>query len=282
MVMRWAAVASVAVLSVAVDVVYSQDCAVAQELTAPDAGMSDQYGRAVATNGEFVVVAARRNDLMGQDAGAVFVYHKDGGAWALHQTLTAPQPQPFDQFGHALAMDATRLVIGAPVVVDDADGPGALYTYELQGGLWQFHSQIAADDGQIDDQFGSALDLNGDELAVGAQRVQERRGAVYVFSLNAGTWTQSAKLMADDALSGEQLGASVAFDGDWIAAGAYLANGQNGNARVFRRSGSVWTFVQTLVPPEAEDDQGRFGTSCRFAANELLIGEPEDDVGSWD
>jgi hypothetical protein len=48
------------------------------------------------------------------------------GGWSLTTTLTAPDGQPLDEFGTAVAVSGSSIAIGAP---NAANGNGTLYAY---------------------------------------------------------------------------------------------------------------------------------------------------------
>jgi hypothetical protein len=52
-----------------------------QELIASDGELGDQFGLRVAVSGDFALVAAVADDDMGNQAGAVYVFHFDGSSW---------------------------------------------------------------------------------------------------------------------------------------------------------------------------------------------------------
>jgi hypothetical protein len=72
--------------------------------------------------------------------------------------------------------------------------------------------------------FGWTVAISGDWIAVGAPHDPvfngDATGAVYIFRRIGPTWVEHAKLTASDAVGQEQLGWSVAIDGDVIVAGA--------------------------------------------------------------
>ena len=91
-------------------------------------------------------------------------------------------------------------------------------------------------------------------------------GAVLVLEKNAqGIWQQDSIILADNGFSGDNFGASVAFDNDRLLIGAPgVGSGSfdNGAAYVFDRNASgVWIQSQILVLPESRSTD-RFGSSC--------------------
>ncbi|OWY20499.1 hypothetical protein C7N43_27090, partial [Sphingobacteriales bacterium UPWRP_1] len=107
-----------------------------QTISPPTPTANDQFGYAVASAGNRVVIGAPGHDSNGPNAGAVFVYQKVRGVWQLAAKLVAPDPGAgYDAFGYALAMVNNTVVIGAPN--DDSDtnplsyDHGSAYVYIL-------------------------------------------------------------------------------------------------------------------------------------------------------
>jgi len=143
-------------------------------------------------------------------------------------------------------------------------------------------------DPQASDFFGWSSDggpfplLAGSVLVVGAPFEDEggaSAGAAYVF-LDAGEgFEMPAKLIADDAASGDQFGTSVAVDGDLIVVGAPFDQdgGTNtGAAYVFRYDGAAWLEEAKLTadPPTLGD---QFGISVAIHDDLIAVGAHWDD-----
>jgi hypothetical protein len=190
-------------------------------------------------------------------AGAVYVFEADGnGRWSQSAYLKASNTVAGDQFGAALALDGNLLAVGAPgedsaatgvdgdESDDTLDAPGAVYVFERDdGGDWSQIAYLKASNTDGQDDFGAALTLRGNVLAVGAALENSaavgiggndaddsalNAGAVYVFERDAdGDWQQIAYVKASNTQPNDQFGTSVAFDGDTLAAGAPQEDSSN-------------------------------------------------------
>ena len=70
------------------------------------------------------------------------------------------------------------------------------------------------------DEFGQAVGVDGDWIAIGAARDDEgetNTGSAYVFSYNGAAWVQAAKLNAPDAAAQDQFGIALAISGDTLS-----------------------------------------------------------------
>lgn len=133
----------------------------------------------------------------------------------------------------------------------------------------------------ITDNFGVSIAISGDTMVVGADRNDvttgtSEDGAAYVFIRNNGSWTQQAKLIADNAGSTDSFGHSVAIDGDTIVVGAPNEDGSgllnDGAAYVFTRNNNgVWTQQKMLKASDAAF-YGYFGTSVSISGNSIAVG----------
>jgi hypothetical protein len=143
----------------------------AAKLTASDASNQDYFGNRVAIYGSTVVVSASSEDGGPgdplQDSGAVYVYEQDLGgvdSWGEVVKLTASDSSIGDDFGRAVAVTDSFIVVGAP---SEAGGPGdpinvsgAIYVFGRNSGGSEAWGQIGrhnAWDGQEFDQFGASL-----------------------------------------------------------------------------------------------------------------------------
>jgi FG-GAP repeat/Putative Ig domain len=102
------------------------------------------------------------------------------------------------------------------------------------------------------------------------------KGAIYPVTIDP-TFTQQQKLEASDAVTGDQLGQSVAISGDTVVVGAQaIRSGNQGSAYVFVRSGGVWSQQQKLEASDAGTSD-QFGNSVAISGETIVVGAPFDD-----
>jgi hypothetical protein len=93
---------------------------------------------------------------------------------------------------------------------------------------------------------------------------------------------QLSRLTAPEGAVDDRLGWSVAVSGETSVVGAYLddvgANGDQGWAYVFVRSGGVWSFQQKLTANDGGAND-RFGSSVAINSETIVVGSPRDDTG---
>ena len=100
-------------------------------LTASDNANQDNFGVAVAVDGDTVVVGALLDDDNGNDSGSVYLFTKPSGGWvdaSETMKLTAPDGAAGDNFGDSVAAGGGRVIVGAPG--DDSE-TGAAYVFSI-------------------------------------------------------------------------------------------------------------------------------------------------------
>ena len=101
-----------------------------QKLVASDPTGADQFGRAVALDGDTAVIGAWVSDAGGPSSGAAYVFRLDPEASTWNeQAQLLPQPNPWTNFfGWSVALDGDTTVIGAH---GEDQQRGAVYVFDL-------------------------------------------------------------------------------------------------------------------------------------------------------
>ncbi|HJT98097.1 MAG TPA: FG-GAP repeat protein [Rhodanobacteraceae bacterium] len=204
-----------------------------------------------------------------------------GDGWTQQQQVTEADPQFDPEFGYAVALHGRTAMIGAQQAeIGDNTSQGAVYVYtQADDGTWSRTQKLVADDGQSADTFGHAIAFEGNTALIGAYAalVGENfsQGAVYVFTLANGTWTQTQKLVANDGQMFENFGYSIGLHGTTALIGADAAtigeNSVQGAVYEFTFADGTWTQGQKL----SASDGGIgdiFGYSIAFDGTTAIIG----------
>lgn len=200
------------------------------------------------------------------------------------EKATASDAGDADEFGESVAMSGQVAVVGARLDDDLGADAGAVYVYRRDALAWNEEQKLTALDAAPADGFGDAVAVDGDLILVGAPDDEHNSlttaGSAYVFRWDGGTWSEVQKLIASDALAGDEFGTSVAIDGDVLVIGAARVDGggsDSGAAYVFRWNGvDGWDEEQKLTP----FDPGQFdnyGTSVAVSGDTIVVGSPNDD-----
>ena len=146
--------------------------------------------------------------------------------------------------------------------------------------------KLTANDAQSLDRFGTSVALYANTAIVGSFRdddagssIATESGSAYIFVCDGITWTQEAKLVANDAEPGDLFGISVDIYGDTAIVGSVLDDDQgsdSGSVYIFIRSGTTWTQQAKLT---ASDGAGLdyFGQSVAIDGDTVVVGADGDD-----
>jgi hypothetical protein len=249
-----------------------------QQVTESDPAFDPEFGYAVALHGNTAMIGAQQAKIGDNDAqGAVYVYERSGdGTWTRTQKLVASDGQAYDTFGHSIVFDGTTAFIGAyGEVINDNFSQGAAYVFTLVDGSWVESQKLVASDGQMFDNFGYSLGLDGTTALIGADGAtigdNGTQGAVYVFTESGGTWTEGQKLVASDGGPGDIFGYSIAFDGTTAMIGAYGASQSQGAVYAFGAAGGTFTESQKLVASDGAPN-AYFGYATALSGSTFLVG----------
>lgn len=253
--------------------------ALAQKLTAPDAGGPDQFGFSVEIDGSRLAVGAISDD----GKGSVYIYAFDGVSWVFEAKLQEAATSAGARFGNSIAIDGDRLLVGAPL----QSGGGLVWVYDFDGASWNNTAVLDASDDASDDEFGFSVDLEGTR-AIASAHLQDdgslaNAGAVYIYDFDGLSWNETTKLSAEaDANSQANFGySSVLIDGAAVV-GAFQAHSAAANftgaAYIFRETAGTWDRESTLVASDAVG--GDFFGLAIDADAQILIGAPGDAPAS--
>jgi hypothetical protein len=246
-----------------------------------DWGDGDQFGFSVALSADGNVLAvgalsedsdasginnnAFQDDDSAADAGAVYIFTRNGTTWTQRDYLKSSNNEGGDRFGFALALSASGNTLAAS--------------------------------GYDEDGSGRSVNPIPDNRRGGT-------GAVYIFDRVDNAWRQTAYLKGSQLNGNDAMGVSVALsdDGNTVIAGTaddsclvpgidapcrgatwppHLGAGSAGGAYIWGRSGNTWTEQAYLkaTNPELED---LFGVHVSISGdgNTVVVGAPNEDGGS--
>lgn len=149
-----------------------------QLLSAFDTYQNQDYGTAVSISGDTIAIGAPGGGNNSDRPGSIYIYRFDGNTWNFEQRLRATNAHGGDSFGWHIELDGNRLVVGQEQF--STKSAGSAYVFERQGTTWQLVSQLTSSDGMLDDYFGSAVALDGNQFIIGASRASPY-GAAYVY-----------------------------------------------------------------------------------------------------
>lgn len=259
-------------------------------IKASNTGAEDNFGAAVRLNaaGNLLAVGApyeasaatavngSQTNNSATNAGAVYVFARGASNWTQQAYLKSSNGGAQDNFGSALAFDATgtTLAVGAPYewsgygtpAVSSAPRSGTVYVFTYSNG-WTQEALVKAANANADDNFGNALALSrdGNTLVVGAigessaavglngnvaDNSKNGVGAAYLFTRAAKAWSQKTYLKPGNAALGNEFGSAIgisndlktlAISGSFERSGASGIGGNQANTSNVD-AGALWLF----------------------------------------
>lgn len=194
-----------------------------------DGGPYHHFGNVMDHSNGRLIIGARNADHNGQDSGTAYIFKEDPatGMWLEEARLLPSDGEPLDLFGDSVALRGYAAVVGSRYDGDNGYRSGAVYVflYDPVSGQWKEQAKLLASDGGPNDQFGYAVALHADVIAVGARNDGDNgqgSGSAYVFRYDApsGSWIEEAKLLASDGVTEQYFGEAVALSGDTLMVGA--------------------------------------------------------------
>ncbi len=253
-----------------------------QNLQSSDIASGDRFGSSVAIEGDWALVGAENADphmpTGGGNSGAVYVFRKEGATWVQKQKIVPNQVKEGDFFGSALAMDGEWAVAGALIgKITGQTGSdvqvGTAYVLRRQGETWSVHQRLVASDAASPRNFGSAVAIRDDLIAVGDRSNAGQRA--YVFRFNGTNWIEEAALRGSDTALNDNFGSAVAIDGDRLFVGARLDDdnllANSGTLFYFERGPRGWLEAGKLHPlPWERFAAARFGNAVAMDGDYVL------------
>ncbi len=257
------------------------------KLTPNDGALSDWFGAAVGLSGDRVIIGANGDNDFFPQSGSAYYFALNEGTWSQQQKLTAGEGAAADQFGFSVSISGNRALVGAIYDKDNGNNSGSAYIFEYNDSDWIQTAKLLAADGEPFDVFGYSVSLSGDRALVGAFGEDDQAaqsGAAYIFELDSGVWSQTAKLKADNASADDFFGYSVSLSGSRALVGAYLADGKgitdSGAAYMYDLVGGIWIQTTELNTDDAEVND-RLGVAVSLDGDRALVGAfLEDDNGN--
>jgi hypothetical protein len=264
-------------------------------LKASNAETIDHFGILVDVSGDTLVASSwyedsaatgvngNQNDNSAENAGAVYVFVREGESWKQQAYLKPNDTSAYDLFGSMVKIEGDTIVVGATheniFTSASANRSGAVYVFTRKDGVWTQTQRLVANDQNGVNLLGASLALQGDTLAVGAPGESSKganSGAVYIFERSGSMWTQMHKIYSSMPGDGAVFGGAVAIGGDRLVVGApdeSRPESHTGSAEVFVKRDGKWTSQQRLQPPGL-GQTANFGFAISISGNRIAIGAP--------
>lgn len=227
------------------------------KLVASDGAAGDQFGYAIAIDGDLAVISAVNAD----GHGAAYVFRHDGLSWGEEDKLVPGTAAAGDAIGQSVAIDGDVIVVGGMNVncVAGADC-GAAWVFRWDGLNWVEEQKLTAPDAFTGDWFGFAAGVSGNSILISSPvdncTAGTVCGSIHPFTWDGATWNHGGKIVPYDQDAGDFFGGSLVVDGTTALAGGSSNDciGLNncGSAYVLLQDGGVWDVDAKFNPPVAE------------------------------
>jgi hypothetical protein len=258
--------------------------AVQMILLNPSGGGDVDFGAALALSGTRLVVGAPWENAGADNAGIAYVYELTGSTPTVPVlTLTNPSPTASDEFGYAVAVSGTRVVVGAYLDDTGAANTGIAYVFDTASATPTIPMLTLTNPvPRVGDNFGISVGIAGTRIVIGAHladgSINLDSGRAYIYDLtNAVPWMPMLILENPLPLRDGGFGYSVAMDGLRLAIGAPR---QTKRTYVYDLSGVTPGTPTVTVTNPSPDASGLFGWSVAISGTRLVVGAPYEDAGA--
>lgn len=231
-------------------------------------GQVRSFGQAVSLSGDGNFLAVGSVEGGG---GAVYVFALNQSTWSKQAFLQPSDLESGHHFGDSVALseNGATVAVGGPCVQCNNVAPnwmGRAYVFTRIAGIWTQQAILVSSNRRSADYFGQAVAIssNGELVAVSApyensnatgingdqtNHSANAAGAVYIFKLVGGVWSQTAYVKASNTSSNDFFGGpSISGDGQALAVGALgedsrahgIGGDQSDNSRA--DSGAVYVY----------------------------------------
>ncbi len=237
------------------------------------------FGNAVDLDGNTLAVGAPTIDPAAGENGLVFIYQPgDSRTWEKPQILGEGEDVGLF-FGHRLALDGNRLVIGNQPANTDDD---TVYVYEFSRNSWKEAFQLTKEQITPEDRFGFAVAVNGSRIAVSnlPTVLPSNNNVITIYEEDSGMWESTVTLQ--NPVEGLSFGHSIDLEGDILVVGAPWEGlpgaHQAGQVFVFTYDGNNWIESHRLFMPTSgiEDiPPSMVGWSVAIDGDQVAAGAPD-------
>jgi hypothetical protein len=207
---------------------------------------NDGFGAAVAMDGEWAVIGAPHWDPAGSAFGQAYIYRFDGSNWFEHTFLAPSISNLNDGFGQSIDIEGDVIAVGAPGANTGGAPFGRVFVFRWNGTAWIEEAALSPE--PLVTSGGEfawrSVAISGNRIVAGDgsdSSAAEDAGAVYVFAYDGTSWSQEAKLVANDPGVNPKVGDVVAIDGTAIVTGA------NSAAYIFEFGPDGWRQERKLT-----------------------------------
>ena len=260
----------------------------------PSAALSgDIFGWVIASHENTLAVGAPGESAGSlPKSGAVYIFQLEAGAWVEKQRLQPPTAPNGGNFGMALALDAGRLLVGAPTdsTREFQGGTAYVFTQPSAGAPWRLERRLDPATPVAESTYGWRVAMAGDSAMIAAPGLvlSGPQGLVHIFDQRSGDWmardSKAAAFPSDSNLYGGGLALSesvlvVGANGDSSGASGVEADGsrqdayQSGAVYLYARTNERWELT-TYLKASNPDPDDQFGVQVASSPAGVFAAAP--------
>lgn len=237
------------------------------------------FSTAIAMSGDIAYIGAPGEGT----GGVVHVFKRNAsGGYDADGVMAGEGAEAGDAYGVAIAVDGNRMAIGAS---GRAKARGAVYTYVRDAnGTFKHDALVVTARGADNARFGSAVQLTGTRLSVGApgalpvagQGNNATAGLVTVFDYSdiAEIWKERQSFMPN-VYAPARFGTTLVRAGSELWIGAPASERNTGSITRLRQDTSGTWSLDPLKVAAMEPNTG-FGAAIAVSGNRAVVGMPND------
>lgn len=130
-----------------------------QVLEPPEGRFGDGFGRALAVDGQLLVIGAPYDDEPGLSSGSAFVFERSrpDRTWHLVSTLPPVVGYSYDAFGSSVAILGDEILVGSPGDDRNTWNSGAIFVFRQSGTAWRLVQTLRVERPLSNTYFGGSL-----------------------------------------------------------------------------------------------------------------------------
>lgn len=204
--------------------------------------------------------------------GSAFIYENVNGQW-VETAHFLPPAGGSGAFGSSVSLENDNLVISDSQAATSATTRGRVNFYQFINNAWTIQQQI--DCPTLGQNYGSGIEISGNTLAISEIGADPNgvsdAGQVYMYSLNANTWTFDEILQPLTPVNNYHFGGRncISIDGSTMVIG-HFGNGPD-RAHVYKKENGHWVLYpdMTNLP---NTDLWFYGGGVFVSGDEYFVG----------
>lgn len=256
-------------------------------LTPPEPHVYDGYGMSVAITDTLIIIGSPFDDEKGINCGAIYIYSLSNKKWIFDTKLTPEDGEGGYQFGYSVTVSKSgTIAVGSPAL-DEKELDGTVYIYTKENGSWMLKTKLKAHDGVKADEFGFAVDINGNSLAISAHWKNSDvldSGVVFMYNNVNDEWIVDSVILPPmptnirhrrNFKDKRRFGTSIDIGDEYMVIGSPSERSILGGAFVYKKVGKIWIFYESLKQREQKlNEFNFFGRSVSIDREIIAVGSP--------